>query len=497
MFERTVSTQSDWLLHCGPLQCYVALRKRYGDNNCYLLESLHGPSRDMTLALVGVDKVAELRIRRDTLTVQGVGLFGELLDDWVQTCPFILSHKQHFAIRPTRTWDILRAFHNQFALQQATYLGFLSSFAYDAAWHIEKLPRLIEDDRTGADLPDICLALYRGTISFDLSRETALFEQLIADGFDPFPVHELQHEFKNAPAPPLTSSVPKPDRIVDSLTKVQYEAAARSCLDHIAAGDIYQIQLGHEIRITSSADPLDTYLRLRQIGPAPYMFLAPIAGSFAIGASPELYLQKQADHVTMRPLAGTLRRARPSLDAQTAEALRSDEKERAEHLMLVDLCRNDLGRVCVTGTLEVDVLMRVEQFSHVFHILSSVRADLLRGHDIFDLVAATFPAGTMTGAPKIRAMELIESFETTRRSLYAGALGVIGLNGDAVLALCIRTALYRDGRYSIRASAGIVADSRPESEWEETLNKLAAPFSAITAADLRDSFYQTDAPQKY
>jgi anthranilate synthase component 1 len=188
----------------------------------------------------------------------------------------------------------------------------------------------------------------------------------------------------------------------------------------------------------------------------------------------------------MRPIAGTARRVRdPELDATAVRELRESDKERAEHIMLVDLCRNDLGRVAVTDTTETHGLMTVEQYSHVFHLVTTVAARVMPGLSMSDVIRAAFPAGTMTGAPKVRAMQLIDDLETSPRGFYAGAFGIIGFNDDAVLGLSIRMAVWRDGRYRIRASAGIVADSTPEGEWNETLSKMGAAYHAVIGEELR------------
>jgi anthranilate synthase component 1 len=215
------------------------------------------------------------------------------------------------------------------------------------------------------------------------------------------------------------------------------------------------------------------------------MYFAPFGDVTLIGASPETFIRVEGGTIAMRPIAGTVRRgATADEDAILISALREDEKERAEHIMLVDLCRNDIGRVCVPGTLRVDELMVVEGYSHVSHLVSHVAADVRRGVDVYDAIAATFPAGTMTGAPKVRAMEIIAELEITRRGIYAGAVGVIDFGGYANLALCIRSATHSRGHYRLRASAGVVADSKAENEWRETLKKMGAVYWAVTGEEL-------------
>ena len=259
--------------------------------------------------------------------------------------------------------------------------------------------------------------------------------------------------------------------------------------EHIAAGDIYQVQLGHEISIESDVDPVDVYRRLRDRNPSPYMFLARLAGQDIIGASPELFLRVSGDLATLRPIAGTIGRgATRDEDGCRARRLQTDPKEQAEHLMLVDLCRNDLGRVCRPGTLQVDEYLVPEQYSHLIHLVSNVVARVRTECDAFDVLTAAFPAGTMTGAPKVRAMEIIESMETARRGVYAGAIGVIDFGGYVNTALAIRTAVRANGRYRLRASAGIVADSVPANEWRETIHKLNATYWAVTGKELNGEY---------
>jgi anthranilate synthase component 1 len=233
--------------------------------------------------------------------------------------------------------------------------------------------------------------------------------------------------------------------------------------------------------VTTPLAPALAYRRLRRHNPTPDMCVLSLDDGTVVGCSPELHVRVEDGRVLMRPIAGTIRRGRtPEEDRSLAQALLADPKERAEHVMLVDLCRNDIGRICVPGSLRVDVLMELEQYSHVHHIVSSVSGRLEPGRDAYDALAATFPAGTLTGAPKVRAMELIEELEVARRGPYGGVLGVIDVRGHATLAITIRTAVHLRGAYHLQAAAGIVADSEPEKEWQETLQKLAVLRAAVT-----------------
>jgi len=465
-----------------PLQCYETLKKSYGINDCYIMESLSGLECGEIMSVVGFDKLAQISIKVNELTISGIRQVKEVLKEFLSNCSYLKSNKESFFIDEKRTWDVLQGIYKVFSVKEHTNFGFLTFLGYDAAWHIEKLPRIIQKD--DLELPEICLVLYRGIITFNQANSNAVFEQIIMNDFSPIDINILEKEFKNEIEPKAQEKISLPTNISDSITKEEFISIAESCLEHITNGDIYQIQIGHELQITSKIDPFDVYLRLRKINPSPYMYFIPINDAIVVGASPELFVRKQGEKVAMRPIAGTVRRGEnANEDKRNIYELLSSEKEVAEHMMLVDLCRNDLGRLCKPGTLDVNEQLEIERYSHIFHLVSNVRVELDDGKDIFDVLASTFPAGTMTGTPKIRAMEIIESYEKSRRGMYAGALGLISLNGDAVMSLCIRTALYKDSKYSIRASAGIVADSKPENEWQETLNKLNASYLAITGKE--------------
>ena len=233
-----------------------------------------------------------------------------------------------------------------------------------------------------------------------------------------------------------------------------------------------------------TVDPFDIYRVLRTLNPSPYMFFLRCGDTIVTGASPEVMVRKEANRVELRPIAGTRPRgATPEDDSRLAEELLADPKERAEHVMLVDLGRNDLGRVCSSGSVEVSELMVIERYSHVMHIVSNVRGELESGRDAFDLVRATFPAGTLSGAPKIRAMQIIDELEPVRRGVYGGAVGYFSYSGNMDLAIAIRTLVVKDGKVHLQAGAGIVADSDPKAEWQETVNKAMAVRRAIEIAE--------------
>jgi anthranilate synthase component 1 len=268
-----------------------------------------------------------------------------------------------------------------------------------------------------------------------------------------------------------------------NFTRHDFETAVEHCKDYVRAGDVIQVVLSQRFSGDLDADPFDVYRALRTINPSPYMFYLQFNETRVIGASPEVLVRKEGDHVEVRPIAGTRPRGTtPETDQAYEEELLADPKERAEHIMLVDLGRNDLGRVCETGSVHVDELMVVERYSHVMHIVSNVSGRLLPKYDALDVFAATFPAGTLSGAPKIRAMEIIEELEPVRREIYGGAVGYISFDGNMDLAIAIRTLVAHENRIHLQAGAGIVADSDPAAEYEETVNKAMGVKQAIELA---------------
>ena len=259
----------------------------------------------------------------------------------------------------------------------------------------------------------------------------------------------------------------------------------RRAKDYIAAGDVMQVVLSQRMELPFSASPLSLYRALRSLNPSPYMFYYDFGDFHVVGASPEILVRKEASTVTLRPIAGTRPRgATRDADERLASELASDPKEIAEHVMLLDLGRNDVGHVATTGSVRVTEQMAIERYSHVMHIVSNVEGNLPAATTSFDVLAASFPAGTVSGAPKVRAMEIIDELEHSPRGVYAGAVGYISFQDDMDLAIAIRTAVVRDGMLYVQAGAGIVHDSVPETEWQETLNKARAVLRAAEIVQL-------------
>jgi anthranilate synthase component I len=377
--------------------------------------------------------------------------------------------------------------------------GAVGYIAYDAAQWFE--PALRDDQTQPLDGPtDAVWMFYRTVLAFDrlkqrleiasivLTEEAGgshdrlreLYDQAVAR------TKEVEQTIFETTSPP--ASKPRNEADVNSSlqsnwTRRAFEDAVRQIKEHIAAGDCYQVVLSQRFSAKFSGDPLQIYRALRAINPSPYMFFLRIGDETVVGASPEMLVRCHGQRLDYRPIAGTRKRgATETEDWMLSEDLKSDEKEVAEHMMLVDLGRNDLGRVSDYGSVKVDELMRVERYSHVQHLETSLRSRLRDGLDRFDALASCFPAGTVTGAPKIRAMEIIRGLEPDRRGLYAGSVLYMDYADNLDSCIAIRTIVLRNGEAMVQAGAGIVADSIPEHEYAETVNKARAMFRAIEMA---------------
>lgn len=373
--------------------------------------------------------------------------------------------------------------------------GAVGYLGYDMVRFFEELPQENPDD---LDLPDSAFMLADTLVIFDhvLHRVRVLANAHIAG--DPQAAYwaaieriETLIEALRRPLPPLQSPAPGSGRVPDdpsalqsTMTRAQHREAVLKAKEYIAAGDIIQVVLSHRMQAEVGADPFDLYRALRAINPSPYMFYLAFGDLKIIGASPEILVTEDAGQVTTRPIAGTRRRGKTvEEDRALEEELLADEKERAEHIMLVDLHRNDIGRVCKPGSVRVDELMVVERYSHVMHIVSNVIGELADDKDQFDLLRATFPAGTLSGAPKIRAMQIIEELEPVRRGPYGGAVGYFGFSGSMDTCITLRTIIMKGNTCYFQAGGGIVADSDPDAEYQETLMKAGALLDAVRMAE--------------
>jgi len=370
--------------------------------------------------------------------------------------------------------------------------GLVGYFAYDIVQMIE--PKLAGHNQPDEiDAPDILLMVSDEIIVFDnLSGRLHIITHI-----DPAQDDALQQAKirLNAIEQQLAAPLPKATKkhlrrqihesdFVSSFTEQGFKQAVERCKQYIYDGDIFQVVLSQQMRTPFSATPLDFYRALRTLNPSPYMYLLNLGDVHVAGSSPEILVRLEDDDITVRPIAGTRKRGRDEEhDLALEKDLLSDPKELAEHLMLVDLGRNDCGRVAQTGTVKVTERDNIERYSHVMHIVSNVVGKIKPELSAIDVLRATFPAGTVSGAPKIRAMEIIYEFEPVKRGIYAGAIGYIGWNGNMDTAIAIRTAIIKDGSLTIQAGAGVVADSKAELEWMETMNKGRAIFKAAALAE--------------
>jgi anthranilate synthase component I len=374
--------------------------------------------------------------------------------------------------------------------------GLVGYAGYDAAryYESEKLQKAPKDDRR---LPDMLFGLYGELVIFDHVDKTIK----VVSNADLTTHPKTEDAYREAcrriddivtrlQQPPMLSlgeidaSSPLELKFESNFSREAFENAVRKGQEYIRAGDIFQFVPSQRLRVPSSADPFDVYRALRIINPSPFMFYLKSPQSTLIGSSPEILCRVADNKVTSRPLAGTRRRGNTPEEDRLLEAeLLADPKERAEHIMLVDLSRNDLGRVCQYGTVRVNELMIIERYSHVMHIVSDVTGTLRGDKDVFDVLRACFPHGTVSGAPKVRAMEIIDEQEPTRRGFYAGSVGYFSYSGDMDMAIAIRTMLVDGGTAYLQAGGGLVADSVPANEYQECVNKARALVSAIELAE--------------
>jgi anthranilate synthase component 1 len=328
-------------------------------------------------------------------------------------------------------------------------------------------------DRASQTIKVVANAHVKDSPEMAYAAACATVDEIIAQLGRPLPVRPVEFQ-RDAPELPVTSNL-TPDR---------YATMIRQAKEYIKAGDIIQTVLAQRFEMQTQASALDVYRALRSVNPSPYMFLLDFGDFQLVGASPEVHVRCEDRQVKIRPIAGTRWRGKtPEEDLQLEKELLADEKERAEHVMLVDLARNDIGRVCDFGSVKVDEFMTIERYSHVMHIVSNVTGNMQAGRNSYDLMRATFPAGTVSGAPKVRAMQVISELEATQRGPYAGAVGYFSFTGNLDSCITLRTALLKNGKAYVEAGGGIVADSEPAYEFTETVNKSKAMRKAIALAE--------------
>lgn len=370
------------------------------------------------------------------------------------------------------------------------YGGAVGYFGYDLVRYVENLPNLVEDDLGMAEGHFI---LTRLVLIFDHVKHKVKIVVNTQPGTDPAKsYHEASERIKEIKSliygdirerndkSPMQCRKLDSDYPTSNMTKQEYIDKVQKAQEYIRAGDIFQVVLSQRLKMPLYGEPFDIYRNLRTLNPAPYLYYLNFGGTVIIGSSPEMLIRVEDNRIQTCPIAGTRPRGVDNQqDICFEKELLSDHKEKAEHLMLVDLGRNDLGRVCDYGSIEVTGFMEVERYSHVMHLVSNVSGRLKTGKTCFDALRACFPAGTVSGAPKVRAMQIIEELEPTRRGVYAGVIGYFGFTGNMDTCITIRTILIHEGVTYVQAGAGIVADSQPEQEYEETINKAKAMLETL------------------
>jgi len=460
-----------------PLAVYARVA---GDGPTFLLESAEHGQRWGRYSFVGMDPFLTL-IGRDG----GVS--------WVGSPPPGVAGATGPLDALARATSALRA--PKGLIDLPLHGGAVGIISYDAVREMERIPATGHDD---LGLPDVVMYFPRHIAGMDHLRQVMTLVTNVVVGEDPdaqydAAVTDLQHLLDRIAAPLGSDPVAPPDpssigsvagEVQSNMQPADYEAMVEVVKEHIRAGDTFQTVPSQRFAMPTQASALDLYRVLRVINPSPYLFLFDLGDSHVIGSSPEALVRVQGRHVETWPIAGTRPRgATPEQDdAYEAELLASD-KERAEHVMLVDLARNDVGRIAETGTVRVRDMMVVERYSHVMHIVSTVEGVLRDGLGPVDVLKAVFPAGTVSGAPKVRAMQIIDELEPTRRGVYAGAAGYVDFSGNLDTCITLRTMVLKDGVAYVQAGAGIVADSVPSEEEAETRNKARALLSAVRAAE--------------
>ncbi len=448
-----------------PLSLYLKLANRPFS---YLLESVQGGERFGRYSFIGLPAETRISVRGKLVTLTTAT--GETTQEVANPLDYIEEYQARFKVAPLS------------GLPRFTG-GLAGYFGYDTVRYIEpRLDKTAKKDVIGT--PDILLMLTEQLAVIDnLSGKLTFI--VYAD-----PAHADAYRSAlqrlDALQRALRQSVQIPDapqmrryEAKSEFGEAAFKAAVEKSKQYIFDGDIMQVVVSQRMSQPFPASPLSLYRALRSINPSPYMFYYDMGDHHVVGSSPEILVRLEGDTVTVRPIAGTRPRGKtPQKDAELAEELLADPKELAEHLMLIDLGRNDIGRVAQNGTVKLTDKMVIERYSHVMHIVSNVEAQLKPGLTAMDVLKATFPAGTVSGAAKVRAMEIIDELEPSKRGIYAGAVGYLAFNGDMDVAIALRTAVVKDQTLYVQAGAGIVADSVPDSEWTETQNKARAVLRA-------------------
>jgi anthranilate synthase component I len=441
----------------------------------FLLESVEGGEHVGRYSFLGKDPFLILRGRSGETTIEKAGVTTRAEKPFVDTLR-----------------ELMNSFQSPFVQGLPRFTGgAVGYFGYDTSAWFEPTTRRQGED-SGGDRDDAGFMLFDTVLAFDHVQHRIL---LIANArisgdedlkslyqFACAKIEFLERELERALSL-KRSNGGDGIRLVSNMPQEQYEAIVKKAKEHIAAGDIYQVVLSQRFEAEVGVDAFTVYRALRHVNPSPYMFFIRMGDRSIVGSSPEMLVRVEGRHAITHPIAGTRPRGKSEEeDVRLGEELKRNEKERAEHIMLVDLGRNDIGRVCDYGTVRVPTFMTLERYSHVMHLVSVVEGQLAEGRDRLDALVSCFPAGTVSGAPKVRAMQIINDLEPTRRGLYAGAVGYLDFAGNLDFCIAIRSILLEGGKAYIQAGAGIVADSNPTAEYEETRDKARAMIRALELA---------------
>ncbi|PCH62148.1 MAG: anthranilate synthase component I [SAR86 cluster bacterium] len=457
-----------------PLSIYLKLGR---GRHSYFFESISGGEKWGRYSIIGLPCKTVLRVVGNNITVEEDGAVVEAvtMDD---PFDFIEEYKSRYKVAERQGRDRFSG-------------GLVGYFSYDSMRYVEKSvgPSTAEDE---LETPEILLMVSEEYVAFDNLTGTIHFvinvDPEIPQAYEKAQLRldELETRLGDKLLlPPLTpgKGVHESD-FVSQFSQAGYEAAVNKIKDYIVAGDVMQVVLAQRMSVPFEGDPMNVYRALRYLNPSPYMVYFDMGDHHVVSASPEILARVEDGNITVRPLAGTRRRgATDKEDKELEQELLADTKELAEHLMLIDLSRNDAGRVSQIGSVEVVKKMFVERYSHVMHIASIVEGKIRDDKSALDVLKSTLPVGTLSGAPKVRAMQIIDELETVKRGIYGGAMGYIAWNNNLDMAIAIRTAVIKNNTLYVQAGAGVVADSDPTAEWEETLNKAKAIIRAVQLSD--------------
>ncbi|HVB08376.1 MAG TPA: anthranilate synthase component I [Candidatus Acidoferrales bacterium] len=455
-----------------PVAAYLKLA-RDATYSC-LLESVEGGENIARYTFLGVDPAEVFRSRGRSCKIE-IGSRIETID----ANPIELLRSRVSRYRPVKLAGL-----------PPLVGGAIGYFAYDMVRLVERIPASNADE---LKLDDSALMFFNGLVAFDhVQHRVWIVRNVFTEGsgslrakYDAAVAEITRMRRKlEQPLPRLPKAKNRAAlHVTSNFTKSRYMAAVRKAKEYIRAGDVFQVVPSQRFSARTPADPFEIYRALRVVNPSPYLYFLRLGDISVVGSSPEMLVKVQGRDASYRPIAGTLPRGRDEKEDKALEKkLLADPKERAEHIMLVDLGRNDLGRVCEYGTVKVEKLMFVERYSHVMHLVSSLRGRLRKHVDCLDALMACFPAGTLSGAPKVRAMEIIDELEPSRRGIYAGAILYLDFSGNLDSCIALRTLVAKEGRVHIQAGGGVVADSVPQKEYQETLNKARALVIAVEIA---------------